>query len=512
MNTQRPEWNDANNALVGNGVSMVTLYFLRRLVAFSRDLFAARQAGALEVSAEVALAFRAVTATLRDHAPLLAGAVGDASRKAMLDALGAAGGEYRAALYARGFSGAQSPLATADLTGFCDLALLHLDHTIRANRRADGLYHSYNLMQQEGGGIAIRRLDEMLEGQAAVLGCGALGAAESAALLDALRSSRLYRADQNSYLLNPDKRLPGFLDKNNIPAESLARVPLLGAMIAAGDRRIVIRDENGIAHFNAAFRNGGLLREALAAQQVAPEDSRQILALYEEVFNHRSFTGRSGTFYKYEGLGCIYWHMVSKLQLAVQEVRDRAVIAGTDPALIRRLDAHYEAIRAGIGVHKPPDQYGAIPTDPYSHTPGFAGVQQPGMTGQVKEDLISRLGETGVVIEDGCIVFRAHLVRREFLDQPAAFELYDVAGAPVTLQLPAGTMAFTTCQTPVVLHAGGPARILIGAADGTGRTVTGLVLDAATSHAIFSRSGAVVRLDVYLGLDGGGECGLPPPA
>ena len=28
MNTQRPEWNDANNALVGSGVSMVTLYYL----------------------------------------------------------------------------------------------------------------------------------------------------------------------------------------------------------------------------------------------------------------------------------------------------------------------------------------------------------------------------------------------------------------------------------------------------------------------------------------------------
>jgi hypothetical protein len=28
MNTQRPEWNDANNALVGFGVSMVTLYYL----------------------------------------------------------------------------------------------------------------------------------------------------------------------------------------------------------------------------------------------------------------------------------------------------------------------------------------------------------------------------------------------------------------------------------------------------------------------------------------------------
>ncbi len=34
LNTQRPEWNDANNALVGNGVSMVTLYYLRRLQSF----------------------------------------------------------------------------------------------------------------------------------------------------------------------------------------------------------------------------------------------------------------------------------------------------------------------------------------------------------------------------------------------------------------------------------------------------------------------------------------------
>ncbi|NIM63936.1 MAG: hypothetical protein GTO30_20500, partial [Acidobacteria bacterium] len=29
MNTQRPEWNDANNALVGYGLSMVTLCYLR---------------------------------------------------------------------------------------------------------------------------------------------------------------------------------------------------------------------------------------------------------------------------------------------------------------------------------------------------------------------------------------------------------------------------------------------------------------------------------------------------
>ena len=34
MNTQRPEWNDANNALVGNGVSMVTLYYLEKILKF----------------------------------------------------------------------------------------------------------------------------------------------------------------------------------------------------------------------------------------------------------------------------------------------------------------------------------------------------------------------------------------------------------------------------------------------------------------------------------------------
>ena len=34
LNTQRPEWNDANNALVGNGVSMVTLYYLRRFLNY----------------------------------------------------------------------------------------------------------------------------------------------------------------------------------------------------------------------------------------------------------------------------------------------------------------------------------------------------------------------------------------------------------------------------------------------------------------------------------------------
>ena len=54
MNTQRPEWNDANNALVGNGISMVTLCYLRRYTAFLQDLLAQSKTTTVTMSAEVA--------------------------------------------------------------------------------------------------------------------------------------------------------------------------------------------------------------------------------------------------------------------------------------------------------------------------------------------------------------------------------------------------------------------------------------------------------------------------
>ena len=54
-------------------------------------------------------------------------------------------------------------------------------------------------------------------------------------------------------------------------------------------------------------------------------DSKKVLDIFESVFDHKSFTGRSGTFFGYEGLGSIYWHMVSKLLLAVYEVTEKAL-------------------------------------------------------------------------------------------------------------------------------------------------------------------------------------------
>ncbi|MCW1889108.1 hypothetical protein OK016_02310 [Vibrio chagasii] len=49
-------------------------------------------------------------------------------------------------------------------------------------------------------------------------------------------------------------------------------------------------------------------------------------------------------------------------------------------------------MRAGIGFNKTPENHGAFPTDPYSHTPKASGAQQPGMTGQVGREVIARFG------------------------------------------------------------------------------------------------------------------------
>ena len=508
MNTQRPEWNDANNALVGAGASMVTLYYLRRFLVFTRDLFTQERSGEIELSAELAALFEHVFDALQGFMPLLNDPIPDRDRKSILDELGRAGSAYREKLYAQGISGERSVLPVARLQSFCDCALKHIDHSVRANRRNDGLYHSYNLMTIAGDAIRIRRLHEMLEGQVAVLSSGALTPAQGVALLEALRNSNLYRADQNSYILYPDRPLPCFLQKNNLPQSEVEKSKLLMSMLERDDRRIVVRDIEGGIHFNASFSSSAILRQALEElkksdlRQLAKKEGQQILGLYEKVFDHQSFTGRSGTFYKYEGLGCIYWHMVSKLLLAVREALERAVASGADESIQEQLRTHYNSVYEGLGAHKPPAVYGAIPTDPYSHTPAFTGAQQPGMTGQVKEDFIARMGEMGVHVEEGELAFVPQLIcRTEFLAEPKTFQYWDVQGSRGTLDLGRGTVAFTYCQVPVVAHRSGPRHIRLTFAGGSSQLVEGLKLDAATSAAIFERSGTIQRLDVFYGLE-----------
>ncbi len=121
------------------------------------------------------------------------------------------------------------------------------------------------------------------------------------------------------------------------------------------------------------------------------------------------------------------------------------------------------------------------------------------MTGQVKEEILTRFGELGVLVRAGQLGFSPALLRpSEFLDEPSQFDYYDVAGVGVSLDLEAGMLAFTICQVPILYKLSPEPGIELFLADGTGRTLDGLALDQATSREIFERSGSVVRVEVSL--------------
>lgn len=439
MNTLRPEWNDANNALVGYGASMVTLCYMRRYVVFLQRLITAD----ITIACETAELLNAIHKAVKTYDGSLS----------FINAVGRAGEAYRTKVYA-GLSNQHTTLTCKQLQDFLNDTLTCIDASIRTNKRADGLYEAYNLIRFTDRDIEITHLYTMLEGQVAVLSSGILTADEAADLLDALRSSPLYREDQRSYMLYPDRRRKSFLEINTLPEEA-KQLPVVKKYLGT----VLKQDCNGDIHFDAVFRNADNL----------PDELKD---LYESVFNHHAFTGRSGTFYKYEGLGCIYWHMVSKLLLAVGEniIAYSGRIGQHTLSRYRtflRLCTHYAAIREGIGSHKRPDEYGSFPFDPYSHTPSMTGVQQPGMTGQVKEDILNRFFELGVTVRDGQITFApVMLTDADFLN---------------------GELHFTYCGTEIIYRR---------RSDAAGSKPFTLSKEQSTH--IFARDGAIKQLYIDL--------------
>ena len=507
MNTQRPEWNDANNALVGEGVSMVTLYYLYRFMKFFKITLDSSDLENIKISGELAEFYHSVRVTLSENRHLLSGSVNNKERKDILDQLGTAASEYRSQIYQKGFWGKKRSISLAGLHTFTQLCIDFIEHSIRTNKRADSLYNAYNLISVGETEVSYSHLEEMLEGQAAVLSSGFLSSEKALELLDNLKSSSLFREDQYSYILYPEKKLPSFLQKNIIPINDAKSSELIKRMVAGADKRIVEQDVLGNYHFNGNFKNARDLEIALntlAGSEYGPVVEKEkdlLLDLYEKVFNHRSFTGRSGTFFSYEGLGSIYWHMVSKLRLAVQETCLVAIEEKADPAISGRLLDHYYEIDAGIGVHKPPELYGAFPTDPYSHTPKHRGAQQPGMTGQVKEDILARFGELGVFVREGKIFFNPCLLRKEeFLKEAALFECYSIRGEKELIPVNAGQLAFTVCQVPVIYNISDNEKIIITGIDGRIIEFEGKGLDTFTSNMIFSRTGNIKTIEVSIKL------------
>ncbi len=506
MNTQRPEWNDANNALVGNGVSMVTLYYLNRFFNFFEELLETSSTAEVEVSNEVLSFFNSVLNTFDKHKGLLSSSINDTDKKVILDALGNAGSDFRAQIYSHAFSGRKSNLSFDRLKKFVRLSKSYLEHSINANRRSDNLYHAYNLMTvNSNNSISISYLSEMLEGQVAVLSSGYLDGKETLKVLDALKQSKLFRKDQYSYLLYPFKELKGFLDRNTISEDAVLSSKLFQEMLKDKSVEIIERDVNGEYHFNGNFKNANDVADALEKlsntkySSLLASETPKVLQAFEDVFNHKAFTGRSGTFYGYEGLGSIYWHMVSKLLLAVQESCLQAISNGEDEVMVGHLLEHFYEINEGIGVHKSPELYGAFPTDPYSHTPAGKGAQQPGMTGQVKEDVISRFGELGVFVKHGKLYFNPCLLRKEeFVSKETNFEFLSISKENDIIKIPINALAFTYCQVPIVYNISDKDSLKVIFSDGKSKIIDSLMIDSQTSDKIFKRTGEVIQIQAYI--------------
>ena len=505
LNTQRPEWNDANNALAGWGLSVVTVCYLRRYLVFLSEITGEGAAAQVELTQAVAALMEELSVIL----PLAArpGMDGE-TRLRLTRALGCAGETHRHAAYQETPCGFE--IVTIDrVRDFLRKALAAVDATLAANRRADDLFHSYNLLEADGERASVQHLELMLEGQVAALSSGALDPAGALRLTAALRESPLYRADQNSYLLYPDRTIAPFLERNTLPDDWQSGLPQLATAIRAGNRDLIHLDDDGRAHFHPDLTNARDLKAKLdelaadpALSEAVAAERDLVPALWEDVFNHRSFTGRSGAMFAFEGLGSIYWHMVAKLLLAVQEIHQQACSAAPDSAETCQLSIVYDEIRAGLGFTKTSEVYGAFPSDPYSHSPRHSGAQQPGMTGQVKEEILTRMGELGVHVRNGEIHFEPSLLKKsEFFAGPHAFEYFQIDGSADTWELGPETLAFTLCQVPVCYELSDDASITVERHDGGSEKFHQSFLAAGHSSSLFRREDVIRRLRVAIPRD-----------
>jgi hypothetical protein len=505
MNTQRPEWNDAKNALVGYGISMVTLFYIRRYVNFLKSLLSDTSMNKFNLSIEIAHFFSAIQNMILELTNISEGEISDRERKKIVDKLGFAGSEYRSKIYKQGFDGEKQEISASMIIELCDLCISVIDITIDENKRKDGLYHSYNILHISENELKVTHLYEMLEGQVAALSSGYLSAQESIELINALKKSRLYRKDQNSYMLYPNKKLLLFIKKNNIAEDLVNQSKLLLSMLSAGNKEIIYKDVVGDVHFQSDITNSEELRKKLESlsdeqfKKYAEEELSLVLNIYESTFCHNEFTGRANTFYKYEGLGSIYWHMVSKLLLAVQEVYFGGEKNSAKKKELNKIKDFYYEIKSGIGVGKQPDEYGAFPTDPYSHTPLFAGAQQPGMTGQVKEDIISRFRELGIQIKSGKIIINASLLKAdEFTNKADTFVYYDLSGAERKIKCGKNSISFTYCQVPFTFILSDANRMIVHSQNDELINIDGLELGESLSQSIFNREGKIKQVEIFL--------------
>ena len=120
------------------------------------------------------------------------------------------------------------------------------------------------------------------------------------------------------------------------------------------------------------------------------------------------------------------------------------------------------------------------------------------MTGQVKEDVLSRFTELGVRIEAGSLRFDPVLFEPdEFLDEPADFTFENLNNQTETQVLYPGQFGFTFCQTPIIYQQSDEKQLLIHWNDKQPTRRAKLQLTYDETQELFVRNGSIEKIEVF---------------
>jgi len=229
--------------LSGSGVSMVTLYYLRRYLTLFRELFQSSKITEVQVSKRLQSCLARLFEIFNSHLTLLNGSISDKDRNGILDKTRSSRNKYRNKIYSKGFSERRKNVTIAELREFIELSLsISIILSKQTNEKITSIMHTtwWRLKMEwdfytslvwnarRAGSSSQFRLSFLRENQWKCL--------------DALRASALYRKDQSSYLLYPDRQLPRFVEKNTIPKKEFEKSALLKKLVENEIKQIVLTD------------------------------------------------------------------------------------------------------------------------------------------------------------------------------------------------------------------------------------------------------------------------------
>ena len=121
------------------------------------------------------------------------------------------------------------------------------------------------------------------------------------------------------------------------------------------------------------------------------------------------------------------------------------------------------------------------------------------MTGQVKEDLLSRFGELGVFVEEGKVVFKPRLLKTsEFLSESSIFEYIDVNSQKQQLNIKQNQLCFTYCQIPIIYTLSDNKSVEVVFNDDKKIGFSNLSLSQEVSNKMFNRTNEINHINVSI--------------